>query len=354
MASNDRGDTVARPAKRQRGHADHHADTLDLFGQLPDELALVVLVKLDSPRSLALWGQTSRRHHRLADDPCLWRRLCESRFGPLLHRHFARWDKSWRWLYRAQAHEAAATGTDVGAVLVRTRDRQYIYWGDCRDGLPHGYGLALQIPTRHCNRSRRLARTRTNSADAVATTDPGYEGEWSNGQFDGHGVYVWPDGARYEGDWKDSRRQGQGAYACADGDHYDGEWRNDWRNGHGVCTYADGSRYEGEWNGSIRWGKGLLVKPDGWRYQGNWRDKRHGYGICVEVDGSRYEGRWRDGKRHGLGTWHYADGSSARGDWHHKGMRGGEVVQHRTDSESCVTDVACEACAVVARKWFII
>ncbi|AGO84881.1 F-box incomplete domain containing protein [Pandoravirus salinus] len=64
---------------------------------------------LDDPQSLAMWAQTSRCHHDLANDPLLWRRLCELRFGPLLHRHFARWNKSWHWLYRAQSHEAAPT-----------------------------------------------------------------------------------------------------------------------------------------------------------------------------------------------------------------------------------------------------
>ncbi|AJF97370.1 Morn repeat protein [Pandoravirus inopinatum] len=342
----------ASKRRRRNRRKDSRAFATPFFDRLPDELVLAILAALGDPRSLVSWGQTSRRHHELANDPLLWRRLCESHFGPLLHRNFAKWGKSWRWLYRAQTHEVAVTGPDVGAILVHVRDHQYIYWGDCRNGLPHGYGLALQMPTRHCDGSRGLARVWTDAADAVATTDPGYEGEWSNGQFDGYGTYAWPDGKHYEGDWRDSRRHGQGASTYANGDHYNGEWRNGERYGHGVCTYADGSRYEGEWDGGILWGKGLLVKPDGWRYQGDWRDKRHGYGVCVEVDGSRYEGRWRGGKRHGTGTWHYADGSSARGDWHHKSMTWGEVIQHRADAESCITDVACKACAVVANKWF--
>lgn len=79
---------------------------------------LAILVALADPRSLAMWAQTSRRRHDLANDSFVWRRLCELRFGPLLHRNFARWGKSWRWLYRAQARAAAATGTDVGAVMV--------------------------------------------------------------------------------------------------------------------------------------------------------------------------------------------------------------------------------------------
>ncbi|AJF97367.1 Morn repeat protein [Pandoravirus inopinatum] len=80
------------------------------FDRLTDELVLAILAALNNPRSLILWGQTSRRHRGLAGDPCLWRQLCESRFGPLLHRQFLELGKDWRWLYRAQAHVARMVG----------------------------------------------------------------------------------------------------------------------------------------------------------------------------------------------------------------------------------------------------
>ncbi|AJF97374.1 Morn repeat protein [Pandoravirus inopinatum] len=130
------GGSRMQKRRRRRPLKGNHVTKISGFDWLPDELVLAILVALDDPRSLASWAQTSRRHHSLADDPSLWRRLCELRFGPLLHCNFVGWGKSWRWLYRAQACEAAATGTDVGAVHARVRGRKYIYWGDCRDGLP--------------------------------------------------------------------------------------------------------------------------------------------------------------------------------------------------------------------------
>nr|UDO47931.1 Morn repeat [Pandoravirus massiliensis] len=156
--------TMPRATGRIRRESDTDGHTcFSLFDSMPDELVLVVLGALDSLSALASWSLTSRRHHALANDPLLWRRLCESRFGPLvLHRRFVEAGKCWRWLYRAQSRAAAPTGADVGAVIVRTQGHDHVYWGDCLNGVPHGYGLALQLPTRHCQRSHSLSRVQTD------------------------------------------------------------------------------------------------------------------------------------------------------------------------------------------------
>jgi hypothetical protein len=37
-----------------------------------------------------------------------------------------------------------------------------------------------------------------------------YTGEWMNGQKDGFGIQVWPDGTRYEGIWSKDKANGRG------------------------------------------------------------------------------------------------------------------------------------------------
>ncbi|AVK75189.1 Morn repeat domain containing protein [Pandoravirus quercus] len=385
------------PSKRYRRNCREDDRTVEtpFFDGLPDELVLAILVALDDPRSLAMWAQTSRRHHNLANDSLIWRHLCESRFGPLLHLNFSERGKSWRWLYRAQAHVAVTKGIDVGATRVNFRGASHVYWGDCRNGLPHGYGLALLLPTPHCNRLRTPARVRTNPAAPEMKNNVGYEGDWVDGHMCGHLINIWANGSRHDGQWRNDRRNGPGLFMRADGfkcdgkwaddmhvghgtatwpdgthhvgiwaddlrngrgvctypngDRYEGEWSNDKSNGRGTYTRPDGCRYEGEWKDGVCHGEGLLVKPSGARYQGDWaEDSRHGHGVHVKADGSRYDGQWRHNERRGTGTWHYADGSSVQGEWHHKNLVSGEVVHHRTGVKACSIDSSCMACTIVA------
>ncbi|AGO84877.1 Morn repeat domain containing protein [Pandoravirus salinus] len=375
------GSRRCKRRRRQPPKYEHAAPKISVFDWLPDELVLAILAVLGDLCSLASWAQTSRRHYALADDPSLWRRLCESRFGPLLHLHFGDWAKSWRWLYRAQAHEAATMGTDVGAMRVRDHDCTYVYWGDCLDGLPHGYGLALQMPTRHCDQSRGLTRTRTDPVDAPMETDVGYEGEWNNGQCDGRGTYTWPggdyytgqwkndhydghgiymfpeDGTCYEGQWSDNQHNGHGTYTWANGNRYEGGWKDNKRNGHGACTWANGERYEGGWKDDRRNGSGACTYPDAGRYEGNWdngqrsgfgaymwadgakyegdwkRNRRNGEGLLIEVAGVRYSGHWVDDHRHGHGVCAETDGSRYDGQWQHD-QRHGIGTEHYIDGSS--------------------
>ncbi|AGO84875.1 Morn repeat domain containing protein [Pandoravirus salinus] len=393
----DQGDAVTRPAKRQRGHADHHACTLDLFGRLPDELLLAVLVTLDDTRLLASWAQTSRRHRRLANDPLVWRRLCESHFGPPLHRRFLEMGKCWRWLYRAQARIASATGDDTGAIILEVdEDNYHVYWGDCLNGLPHGYGLRLQLPSRHCNPDLSPARVKACVTDSPnAPIDAGHEGEWRNGQrhgygvgmaadggreecnfvdnkVNGYGVCVWADGTTYEGMWRDNNAEGfgvqkwpdgnshrglffdgqphgYGTFLWADGQVYRGMWRCNQRDGYGTCVYTNGTAHQGEWRDDMPNGFGVSTKANGTAYKGDWLNGlRHGYGIYTKSDGCRYSGWWMHNFREGRGMWEYADGSCVQGRWWHWGLNHGIVTRHRAGEPPCIEDFLCTACIIVA------
>jgi hypothetical protein len=62
---------------------------------------------------------------------------------------------------------------------------------------------------------------------AVAET-PGdrYDGEFRDGQMNGHGIYYFKSGNRYDGDWRDGRANGQGRLVTSDGADHGGIRRN--------------------------------------------------------------------------------------------------------------------------------
>lgn len=100
-----------------------------------------------------------------------------------------------------------------------------------------------------------------------------YDGEWSEGKMSGKGRYVFPSGGVYEGDWRENVRQGHGCYKLPGGASYEGDWREDLRWGFGVFTWADGSVYEGEWVRGVRQGKGTL-RCAAFEYVGQWTENK--------------------------------------------------------------------------------
>lgn len=58
-----------------------------------------------------------------------------------------------------------------------------------------------------------------------------YEGEFSNNNIHGFGVYHWSDGRKYEGQWERNRMHGQGRFQWADGRAYEGQYKHDQKDG---------------------------------------------------------------------------------------------------------------------------
>ncbi|AVK76071.1 Morn repeat protein [Pandoravirus kuranda] len=293
--------------------------TLD---SLPDELILHVLCLSESIDVAARLAMTSRRYLFLVADRALWKHMCLLHFGPPLHEHFEASGKDWRWLYQAQSRAARSAGADVGGVIARGR----VYWGDTMDGLPHGYGLGLYLPTRHraCGAAVRIGRgLAAASVPPNAVAGSHYEGQWCNGLMHGHGHRLYKDGSRYEGEYRDDKRQGHGAIAWPDGRRYEGEWHDDKKHGHGAFTWPHGERYEGGCHDDKRHGHGVYVCPNGERYEGEWHDdKVHGHGSYVWPNGNRYEGGWHDGERQGYGVLTWSNGNQYAGAWHNGNRHG--------------------------------
>lgn len=133
--------------------------------------------------------------------------------------------------------------------------------------------------------------TDSDDDDAATSSDERHRlvGEYvgernAQGERDGFGQALLPNGDRYRGSYKANRRDGYGLYLFAQA-RYDGEYVEGVRDGRGLCCYPDASVYAGEWR----------------------RQKRHGFGSYEYSGGNsneRYEGFWRDGVKEGDGVYY--------------------------------------------------
>ena len=123
-----------------------------------------------------------------------------------------------------------------------------------------------------------------------------YVGEFKDGNPNGQGTFISPNGAKYVGEIKDGNRHGQGTHTFASGDKYVGEYKDGKRNGQGTYTFAHGSKYVGEYKDGELNGQGTMTFADGNKYVGGYKDgKRHGQGIFYDSSGSiTRQGRWEN------------------------------------------------------------
>ena len=142
-----------------------------------------------------------------------------------------------------------------------------------------------------------------------------YDGEYANGNPNGHGIMTFPNGDRYDGQWRDGFRHGHGGMSYANGDVYDGQWRYGLRNGHGIMTYDNGDRYDGEWWDGNRNGHGIMTYANGDRYTGRWFRGDLRRGQMRYANGDVYDGAWANGQRNGTGVMVYGNGERYDGAW---------------------------------------
>ena len=135
---------------------------------------------------------------------------------------------------------------------VETSDR---WRGGLAHGLPSGDGVYI------------FANSRLQVRGSV-------HGDAEHLVFSGHGVMIWPDGARYDGELRESKFDGRGIFSWANGDCYEGAWREGQRHGTGTLVslqtsllgvfaveigkYANEMRYCGEWENDLMHGKGVI------------------------------------------------------------------------------------------------
>ncbi|MCU7549849.1 protein kinase [Chitinophagaceae bacterium LB-8] len=178
---------------------------------------------------------------------------------------------------------------------------EYNYYGEVKNGKPHGYGIAKY------------------------TKGDVYEGYYKNGKMSGEGTYTWENGSQYIGQRKNDKRDGYGTFIYEDGSKYAGEWKNGVQSGEGKIYDSDGNLlYEGRFeNGKMvddlvdedddkdlttsRNGYYVVQYEDG-LYEGNFTDgQMDGQGTFTWSNGDKYTGTWKEGLMHGYGTYSAAE-----------------------------------------------
>jgi hypothetical protein len=111
------------------------------------------------------------------------------------------------------------------------------------------------------------------------------------------------DGSRSKGQWNGKEQlHGIGEIIFANGDFFEGEFKDGDANGHGKMTYANGDIFEGEYkdgeaNGPCKW-----TFANGDIFEGEYKDsKRNGPGKYTYANGDIFEGEYKDGEQNGPG-----------------------------------------------------
>lgn len=339
------------------------------FDRLPDEVVLCILQETDA-QTLGAWALTSRRHQQLAVDDSIWRHLHETHFGPSLFEAPLPEHVDWRWMYRAQHHQARPTGPDIG--IVKREGGYYTFRGDVLDGQPHGFGIEVKGL---CTASVRAdVESRLSLLERLRAYVGRVQGNWVHGKLDGmaiemhtdgskterlwihgepepHGTMTYPSGARYRGTFFHGAPHGRGTLTLPGGASIDRDWHRcdsiqNFPNGHvrvyfageqsprvGIYMWPGGSRYDGEFERGQSHGRGTVVRASGTIYQGEWNDdKEHGHGTVVYRDGNRYEGNWAYGMRDGYGTFTWTSGQVYKGHYR-QGLRHGAGAMSYADGD---------------------
>ena len=143
-----------------------------------------------------------------------------------------------------------------------------------------------------------------------------YTGEFKDGKFNGQGTETYFNGAIYTGEFKDGKRYGQGTMNYASGETYTGGWRDGNLNGQGTLIWPNGDEYIGEFKDSKRNGQGFMKSANGSTYDGAYKDNmRGGYGTKKYASGETYTGEWKDDLYNGQGMYTFANGDTYTGDW---------------------------------------
>ena len=125
---------------------------------------------------------------------------------------------------------------------------------DLRD-IAQRHGVSLGAKTHSAEADRVLEEDATGAGTsgagaAAAAPDSSrpqvgpsgvYEGERNEaGEWEGHGIYRFSDGASYEGEWVANQQHGRGTMNYASAASYTGDWRAGMKHGTGTYLWADG------------------------------------------------------------------------------------------------------------------
>ena len=164
-----------------------------------------------------------------------------------------------------------------------------------------------------------------------------YEGQFSNGLFQGKGKLISKHYAVYEGDFSEGYMEGKGTLVFDNGTKYIGAFSKGVFNGKGRLISKDKSVYVGYFLNNEITGKGKWVYADKGVYRGELKNGVfHGKGKLTRPDGSSYSGDFVEGEMHGLGV--YRANKNAYSGEFVKGQFTGNGI-HKDDEGNVVTGV---------------
>jgi hypothetical protein len=160
---------------------------------------------------------------------------------------------------------------------------------------------------------------------------------FSEGKYNGFGVFKYLNGDIYAGEMSKGRRHGTGTYQACRG-AYRGQWDRDDKHGHGVLMLADGGTFEGEWErDTVSDGEGEYRDSEGRTMRGqfklnqlglidlklssreddySWLHVVRGEGSCKYGDGKEYTGKLIEGRFEEYGVLIWPNGDMYEGSFY--------------------------------------
>lgn len=117
-----------------------------------------------------------------------------------------------------------------------------------------------------------------------------YRGQMSDGNPDGKGMCISPDGTVWDGFWLNGKPTKRGTIKWKNGQVYDGEWNSYGPNGEGMMMYPDKRVYTGTFRDGERHGQGTLTMPNGESFKGEFVDDK------ISENGTYYDSKGRPRK----------------------------------------------------------
>ena len=161
-----------------------------------------------------------------------------------------------------------------------------------KDQLMSGQGL-VRYKYRY---SSKELETKDNESNFERTGDE-YEGNFSNGLFNGQGKLTYQDGDTYDGEFLSGKKHGQGTYSYKGKGVHKGAWEFDQEHGEGEYTDTDKITVCGKWFHGVREGKFIRSFPNGNREEGIFKEgKENGVVTLTKQNGEVIEQVWLKGK----------------------------------------------------------
>ncbi|XP_028393822.1 MORN repeat-containing protein 1-like [Dendronephthya gigantea] len=201
---------------------------------------------------------------------------------------------------------AKAIGSYVGETKGQIRDgfgvyhypnKFFRYEGEWKEGQKNGHGRLMMADGSFYEGAFKNGEITGHGYRTWAHTKNAYTGQFERGELCGTGVMVYGNGDKYEGGWQNNRREGEGEMKEANGSVYKGSFYQHKKHGRGYQLYSNGDQYDGEWVKGMKQGHGTMKYSDGTIYDGQWRDDTYnGQGSIVHISGVLYEGIWVAGR----------------------------------------------------------